>query len=338
MTEKDYSLLAVFRADRQLDPELRARLVGSLFVSPRNIAAAAIAGSGAGIGVAISTSDPLLVVAGWAVPVLGAMRVTHAIYENRRRQAAERTRTAELIYEAGAWIYSALLGLLCFLVLTRTSSEGLHLLVACVAVGYSAATCVRNSGRPAVALGQLTLSGLPLSLALAFSNDRASLILAGINVVFIYGLVDITRKVYFALHSSMSVSRAREEQLKEALDHLPQMAWSADTQGAFTHYNRRWNEFTGANPLDTSGSSPVALIHPEDWPDFLAMWTHSLESGSRFEAQYRLRHRSGKYRWVLALGAPERDKNGKILRWHGTITDVHDKSFAQNVAAGVQAA
>ncbi len=340
MTEKNYSLLAIVRADRQLDAELRARLVSSLFVSPRNIAAAAFASSGAGIGVAISTTDPLLIMVGCAVPVLGALRVAHAVFEKRRRHLTDRTRAAELIYEAGAWTYSALLGLLSFLVLTRTTSEGLHLLVACVAVGYSAATCVRNAGRPAVALGQLTLSGLPLSLALGVSSDPPRLILAGINVIFILGLVDITRKIYFALHSSMSVSRAREEELKETLDHMPQMAWSADSQGAFTHYSRRWTEFTGSSPLD-SGGSRAALVHPDDWPDFLTMWNHSVETGSRFEAQYRLRHRSGKYRWVLSLGMPERDERGRVVRWHGTCTDVHDKQLAQYAppaAASVRAA
>ncbi|MDP8913128.1 MAG: PAS domain-containing protein, partial [Pseudomonadota bacterium] len=166
------------------------------------------------------------------------------------------------------------------------------------------------------------------------------LILAGINVIFILGLVDITRKIYFALHSSMSVSRAREEELKETLDHMPQMAWSADSQGAFTHYSRRWTEFTGSSQLD-SGGSRAALVHPDDWPDFLTMWNHSVETGSRFEAQYRLRHRSGKYRWVLSLGMPERDERGRVVRWHGTCTDVHDKQLAQYAppaAASVRAA
>lgn len=332
---------AVLRADRQLDGELRARLVATLFASPTSLATGAAAGSAAGLTVAATATDVPSVCVGLAVPVFGLMRVLHAVYEQRRGRTAPNAARTEKLYEWGAWLFSSLLGLLAFLVLTRTADPGLHLLVACVAIGYAAGICARNAGRPVVALGQLTLAAFPISPALALSSDPARWVLAGINLLFILGLADITRKTYFALQSAMSTARAREDQFKEALDHLPQMAWSADSQGAFTHYSRRWTEFTGSSALDSSSGSRAALVHPEDWPHFLTMWNHSVETGSRFEAQYRLRHRSGKYRWVLSLGMPERDGRGHVLRWHGTCTDIHDKQLAQHeppAGAGVRAA
>lgn len=339
MAQNSESLLAVFRAERQLDPELRARLVASLFASPKSLAAGALAGAATGLTIAARTSDFPSVAAGLALPALGAFRVLHAAWEQRQHRLGDRSRAAELTYEGGAWLYSALLGLLAFLVLTRTADPALHLLVTCLAIGYAGGICARNAARPLIALGQLTLAALPVSAALVFSSEPPLLMLAAINLLFILAHADVTRRTYFAFQSSLSIARAREEQFKEALDHLPQMAWSADTQGAFTHYNRRWTEFTNASPIGSGGGSPAALIHPEDWPDFLQMWNHCLETGSTFEAQYRLRHRSGRYRWVLALGAPERDADGRVLRWHGTITDVHDKNLAQQQpGAGSRAA
>lgn len=333
MTQKSDSFLAVFRADRQLDPELRRRLVASLFASPGSLAAGAIAGVATGLTVVATTDDFPSVCAGIAVPVLALLRIVHGMLAQRQRRSGAPTRTNELLYEIGAWLYSALLGILAFLVLTRTNSGSLHLLLTCVAIGYAAGICARNATRPIVALAQLTLAALPVSIALAFSSELPRLVLAAINLLFIFAHAGIVRRTYFAFQSSISSARALEDQLKDALDHLPQMAWCADKHGTFTHYNRRWTEFTGATLLD-SGGSPAAYVHPEDWPDFLTMWNHCLESGSTFEAQYRLRHRSGRYRWVLALGAPERDAQGRPVRWHGTITDIHDKSLSQRSAAG----
>jgi PAS domain S-box-containing protein len=323
------SFLAILKIDRQLDAELRAKLVASLFASPASLALGATAGSVAGVTVAATASDLPSICAGLSVPVFGSLRVAHGAFERRRSRTAASAGRSERLYELGAWLFSASLGLLAFFVLTRTADPSLHLLVGCVAIGYAAGICARNAGRPVVALGQLTLAALPVTPALALSHDPARWVLGAINLLFILGLADITRKTYFALQSAMSTARAREDQYKEALDHLPHMAWSADSQGAFTHYSRRWTEFTGSSLLD-SGGSRAALVHPDDWPNFLTMWNHSVETGSRFEAQYRLRHRSGKYRWVLSLGIPERDDKGRVVRWHGTCTDVHDKQLAQH--------
>ena len=326
------SFSALLRADRELDAELRAKLVGPLFASPASLAVGAAAGAAAGFTVVAVSDDLISIVAGLAVPICGALRVVHALVEQRRAQTLIDSDRTERLYERGAWIFSGLLGLLAFIVLVRTEDAGLHLLVSCVAIGYAAGICARNAGRPTVALGQLTLAAFPVTPALALSGGGAHWVLAGINLLFILGLADITRKTYFALQSAMSNARAREEQFKEALDHLPQMAWSADSQGAFTHYSRRWTEFTGSSPLE-SGGSRAAFVHPEDWPDFLTMWNHCVETGSRFEAQYRLRHRTGKYRWVLSLGMPEHDGKGRVVRWHGSCTDVHDKTLAQHALA-----
>ena len=336
------SFLAIFRTDRQLDPELRAKLIASLFNSPASLALGTTAGSAAGLTVAARSSDLPSICAGLAVPVFGALRVAHGAFERRPGRAAASAGLAEKLYELGAWLFSGSLGLLAFLVLTRTADPTLHLLVGCVAIGYAAGICARNAGRPVVALGQLTLAAFPMTPALALSKDPAHWVLGAINLLFILGLADITRKTYFALQSAMSSARAREEQYKEALDHLPQMAWSADSQGSFTHHSRRWSEFTGSS-LPSGDGSRAALVHPDDWPNFLSMWNHSVETGSRFEAQYRLRHRSGKYRWVLSLGVPERDEKGRVVRWHGSCTDIHDKQLAQNAqpagaAATVRAA
>ena len=39
--------------------------------------------------------------------------------------------------------------------------------------------------------------------------------------------------------------------------------------------------------------------------------------------EYRLRHHSGEYRWVLGRAKPVRDAEGRIIRWYGSCTDIN---------------
>ena len=42
------------------------------------------------------------------------------------------------------------------------------------------------------------------------------------------------------------------------------------------------------------------------------------------EAEARLRRTDGQYRWLLIRNVPLRGKNGKIVKWYGTSTDIED--------------
>jgi PAS domain S-box-containing protein len=262
---------------------------------------------------------------------VGVFRVLHALYV-QRAGFASLPRASEIIYEGGAWLFSMLLGLLAFLTLTRTDQPGLHLLIACLAIGYAAGICARNAGRPRVALGQLALAALPISPALALSNDPAHLVLAGVNLFFVAGLADITRKTSHIFHSAVIRAAAREQEQRQAMSHLPVMCWTADTQGYTTYQSGGWAEFTGTEEIG-SGNTKVGLVHPADWPRLDAEWNRSVRTGSDFRARYRLLHRTGKYRWVLSLGRPERDRGGRIRRWHGACVDIDDASDRQELFA-----
>jgi two-component sensor histidine kinase len=70
------------------------------------------------------------------------------------------------------------------------------------------------------------------------------------------------------------------------------------------------------------------MFHPEDQDRAWKRWRRSLETGELYEVEYRLRHRSGAYRWTLGRALPVRDENGVIARWIGTCTDIHEAKMA----------
>lgn len=118
--------------------------------------------------------------------------------------------------------------------------------------------------------------------------------------------------------------------LRDIIETIPAMAWTARPDGSNAFVNRRWAEFTGLSAEDTAGSGWTAVVHPDDLRMYWERWTASLASGEPFECEARFRSASGEYRRLLARGVPLRDAHGNVIRWHGILTDVEDRRRAED--------
>jgi len=107
------------------------------------------------------------------------------------------------------------------------------------------------------------------------------------------------------------------------------MVWSIGTRDGEQYYNRQWREFTGVDLGAHAGVSRLSLVHPGDRESASAAWEQSLSTGEPYQAEYRLRHRSGEYRWILSRGQPERDEHGNVIAWFGSCTDIHERVLTQ---------
>lgn len=127
------------------------------------------------------------------------------------------------------------------------------------------------------------------------------------------------------LASARNALRESDLKFQTLADAFPHMVWSTLPDGFHDYYNLRWYEFTGVPDGSTDGEGWNGMFHPEDQERAWERWRHSLETGDPYEIEYRLRHRSGEYRWVLGRAMPMRDENGRIIRWMGTCTDIHEQ-------------
>lgn len=127
--------------------------------------------------------------------------------------------------------------------------------------------------------------------------------------------------------------RDSEERVRAIINSIDQMIWSATPDGSHDYFNERWYEFTGVPSGSTDGEGWAGMFHPEDQDRAWAVWRHSLETGAPYHIEYRLRHRSGKYRWVLGRAQPVRNAQGAITRWFGSCTDIQDIVDAREVLA-----
>ncbi|HXH00307.1 MAG TPA: PAS domain-containing protein [Sphingomicrobium sp.] len=126
-----------------------------------------------------------------------------------------------------------------------------------------------------------------------------------------------------------SAEKTTGAQLRRILDSIPQMVWTTEPDGQQGYYNEQWYAFTGMYLFPSDEVERSQLLHPEDQERALATWHHSLATGNPYEAEYRMLHHSGQYRWVLSRGQPERDDAGKITMWYGSTTDIDQQKSAQ---------
>lgn len=119
------------------------------------------------------------------------------------------------------------------------------------------------------------------------------------------------------------------KQWRQILNAVPQIVWSTLPDGFHDFYNDRWYEFTGVPHGSTDGEGWNGMFHPDDQERAWERWRQSLRSGEPYEIEYRLRHRSGQYRWTLGRALPIRDSSGAIERWFGTCTDIDDLKEAE---------
>jgi diguanylate cyclase (GGDEF)-like protein len=247
-------LIQTGRADAKLPTEMRAALVESLFAPVASLLVGAAACSIIGVAVALRVGDAWIMANSVAIFAIGMLRVASAIlytrYKESQRVAA--TRLWELIYEYGAWGFSALLGLLCWLTITETVDASLQMAVSTTAAGYAAAISGRNAGRPFIAVGQLTLTTLPMAIALLLYPDWVHKALGFVLLLFIYGMVDITLCIRDIIIQALTMTRKEaalaarfEEQANRfdiALNNMSHGLCMLDQQDRLQVWNERFLE------------------------------------------------------------------------------------------------
>ena len=125
-----------------------------------------------------------------------------------------------------------------------------------------------------------------------------------------------------ALDAAVAESR---EDYRWSVALSPQVPWTASPDGLIEQAGPLFTALTGLRYEDVLGAGWVQAVHPEDAPRVMALWADCLSSGAPLDIQYRIRLRKGEYRWMRARAAPRRDDEGRVVRWYGTLEDVHDR-------------
>lgn len=123
--------------------------------------------------------------------------------------------------------------------------------------------------------------------------------------------------------------RQSEDKWRLLADTIPQLAWMARHDGHIFWYNRRWYEYTGTTPDRVEGWGWQSVHDPQLLPTILERWKASLSTGEPFDMVVPLRGADHNFRPFLTRAHPLRDRDGRVLFWFGTNTDISEQVAAQ---------
>ncbi len=109
--------------------------------------------------------------------------------------------------------------------------------------------------------------------------------------------------------------------------------WTATLSGELDYANQQCAEYFGTDSADAVlGNAWTGFVHPDDLAGTARLWQKSLQTGEPYEAEFRLRRGDGAYRYFLVRAQAMRDGEGRIVKWFGTNTDIHELKSAQDEA------
>jgi PAS domain S-box-containing protein len=123
--------------------------------------------------------------------------------------------------------------------------------------------------------------------------------------------------------------RESESRLRQLADAMPQIVYTCGPDGIVDYVNQRWREYTGVSDGRDITETWAEIAHPDDVERACQKLRESVSAGRPLEVEYRLRRKDGQYRWHLARALPVRDRQGRIIKWIGTSTDIHDRKQAE---------
>jgi two-component system, chemotaxis family, CheB/CheR fusion protein len=125
-------------------------------------------------------------------------------------------------------------------------------------------------------------------------------------------------------------ARNSEEIFRVLVAAYAQTVWTADAEGKVVEDSPSWRTFTGQSEAERQGEGWLDAVHPDDLASFLAEWRGSMKTHRALEAEFRLRHKGGEWRWTQIRAAPLKSQTDAARGWVCMNTDITEKRLAEN--------
>ncbi|HWP35960.1 MAG TPA: PAS domain S-box protein [Gemmatimonadales bacterium] len=142
-------------------------------------------------------------------------------------------------------------------------------------------------------------------------------------------------KLIYAAARDITDQKQAEMALQEAQDRLRQAVvasnvgfWDWDPRTNRVCYSTEWKSQIGYEEHEISDRFHEweSRVHPDDLPGALQKVRDALEGrAAGYEAEFRVRHRDGSYRHILAQGSVLRDAAGQPIRMRGSHVDITER-------------
>ncbi|KAF0202309.1 MAG: PAS/PAC sensor hybrid histidine [Bacteroidetes bacterium] len=147
-----------------------------------------------------------------------------------------------------------------------------------------------------------------------FNEDTATLVVMN----------DITER-----KKAEAALRESEIQYRNLANSGSALIWTSGLDKLCNYFNDPWLKFTGRTLQQEMGNGWTEGVHPDDFDRCLETYVTAFDKNEPFEMEYRLRHSSGEYRWLLDIGTPNFNSRGVFFGYIGHCFDITGRKQAE---------
>jgi PAS domain S-box-containing protein len=105
--------------------------------------------------------------------------------------------------------------------------------------------------------------------------------------------------------------------------------WNPHETGEMKALWEWWEKTTGQPGERMANFGWLEVVHPDDRETARKIWTESSTEGRDFEMEYRIRARSGDYRWIYVRGVATTHADGSVREFVGAVNDITARKDAE---------
>lgn len=172
----------------------------------------------------------------------------------------------------------------------------------------------------------------PNASGLDYSKAKTIFFSGTITSIFLFFLINALSQARVALRKTeiaIGELRKSEENLRVLAKNESVMIWIAGPDKKCTYFNQVWLDFTGRKLEQELDDGWIEGVHPDDQEECVSSFIFAFDARREFTLEYRLRHHSGEYRWIVDHGVPRFDSKGAFLGYIGSGVDINDKKEAE---------
>ena len=119
--------------------------------------------------------------------------------------------------------------------------------------------------------------------------------------------------------------RESEQRYASLTAATPVGIFRTDAAGNCIYVNHRWCQIAGLTPEAASGEGWAQGLHPDDRDRIFTEWCQSVQENRPFQLEYRFQRPNDSVTWVYGQSVAERDTDGQVIGYVGTITDISER-------------
>jgi len=131
----------------------------------------------------------------------------------------------------------------------------------------------------------------------------------------------LEQEVLFLKRQQIDINQAKELYLK-IFEEFPALIWRSRLDKLCDYFNKTWLEFTGRTMEQEFGNGWAEGVHPDDFDFCLKTYVEAFDKREAFLMEYRMKNKSGEYRWIRDFGRPFYDLDNSFLGYIGSCYDI----------------